>query len=294
MKILISGTTGFIGKNISKKLIEAGNEIYAVVRPRTDKTKIDPLIKIFVYNDNINELIDFLKKNEIEGVLHLASLFLTQHKSEDIPGLLDSNIVFPTLLLEASVKSSVRWFINTGTFWQHFKSLEYSPVNLYAATKQAFEDVSKYYAEEFGLNFVTIKLFGTFGPGDTRSKVFNLWSKISQSEERLDMSPGKQIIDMSYIEDIISGYLKMIELLSKDYKNKYSGQCFFIQSPQRLTLRKMAKLFEKVSGKKLNINWGGRPYLKREVMRPVSGGKKIPGWKSKFSLEESIRETLNK
>ena len=165
------------------------------------------------------DLIFFMQHEKFDGIIHLASLFLAGHKPEDIKGLVESNVLFGTQLLEASVKSEVPWFINTGTFWQHYKNKKYSPVNLYAATKQAFEDIAEYYIETSPINFVTIKLSDTFGPDDTRSKVFNLWSKISRTNETLDMSPGGQIIEINYVENIVDGYMKMTELLSSKDKN---------------------------------------------------------------------------
>jgi nucleoside-diphosphate-sugar epimerase len=293
MKLLISGATGFIGKNLAKRLLGGKHEVCAVIRPSTNIENLDKRISTYIYDGNVPELISFMQKEKFDGVIHLASLFLIQHKAEDVSGLIESNVLFSTALLEASVKSSVPWFINTGTFWQHYLDKSYSPVNLYAATKQAFEDIAQYYRETSEINFVTIKLFATFGPFDTRSKVFNLWSKISKTKETLDMSPGEQLIDMTYIDNIIDGYFHMITSISKDSKRKLSGQSFTIQSDKRVTLKKLAKIFEKISNKKLNINWGGRPYSAREVMVPWSNGNKIPGFKPGISLEEGIKRTLD-
>jgi nucleoside-diphosphate-sugar epimerase len=52
-------------------------------------------------------------------------------------------------------------------------------------------------------------------------------------------------------------------------------------------------MFENISKTKLNINWGTKPYGKREVMVPWNKGKKIPGWKPRISLQEGIKKTLN-
>ncbi len=294
MKILISGATGFIGKSLTKKLLRAGHKVSVVVRPSTKIAELEKKVKVHVYDGDVQKLISFMKENKIDGVVHLASLFLINHKSEEASELVESNVLFSTVLLEAASKSNVKWFINTGSFWQHYKDKAYSPVNLYAATKQAFEVIAQYFMETCPINFVTIKLFATFGPNDTRSKVFTLWSKISKTGEKLDMSPGGQIIDITHIDNIVSGYMKVIGLVSKDKERKLSGNAFTIQSEKRLTLRKLAELFEKISKTKLLIQWGGRPYGPREVMIPWRKGKKVPGWKPLVSLEEGIKRTLGK
>ena len=59
-----------------------------------------------------------------------------------------------------------------------------------------------------------------------------------------------------------------------------------------MSLKELSKVFEKVTGKTLNINWGGREYRQREVMKPYSKGEKITNWEQKFSLEEAIRNVM--
>lgn len=294
MKILISGATGFIGKNLSSMLSSKGHDICALVRVSTN---IDSLqkekVRFYTFDDDIDKLRTFMEKEKFDGVIHLASLFLASHESKDIKNLIDSNVYLGTAILEAASKSGINWFLNTGTFWQHYKNKDYSPVNLYAATKQAFDDIAKYYIETSRINFVTIKLSDTFGPNDTRNKIFNTWDKISKSGEFLDMSKGAQIIDINYIDNVIDGYTQMIDLLAKDKKGTLSGKSFAISAKERLSLKELAKIFEKVTKQKLHISWGKKEYRLREVMVPWEHGKKIPGWKQKISIAEGIEKTIN-
>lgn len=294
MKLLISGATGFIGKHLVTKLIDEKHHISIITRPSTKNDTFGKKVVSYVFDNDVDKLVAFMEKEKFDGVIHLASLFLAQHKAENIQNLIESNLFFSSALLEASVKTNTPWFINTGTFWQHYKNKKYSPVNLYAATKQAFETIAQYYVETSRINFVTIKLCDTFGPDDTRAKVFNLWVKSTETGETLDMSPGEQLIDISYIDNIIDGYLKMITALSKDKLRKLSGKSFAISSSKIVSLKKLASIFEKVSGKKLTINWGGKSYRAREVMKPWNTGTKIPGWKPAVSLEDGIKKTLAK
>lgn len=291
MKILVSGATGFIGKHLIKRLLKEGQEIYVIMRPTSQD--ITPGVKFFIYDGEVEKLTAFMKEHKFAGVIHLASLFLSQHTSADIKPLIDSNILFSTCLLEAAVKSNAIWFINTGTFWQHYQNQDFSPVNLYAATKQAFQDIAKFYIETSQLNFVTLKLCDTFGPDDTRSKIFTTWMKIAKSGEALDMSAGDQIIDISYIDNVIDGYVRLIELMNLDKNKDLQGRSFALKSDKRMTLKALSKIFEKATQTKLNINWGKRAYRSREVMIPWETGEPIPGWEPKVSLREGIRKTFN-
>lgn len=291
MKILVTGATGFIGKNLVSKLADNDHEIFAIVRENGDTSCIDKGVEIYPYNGDVNTLIELFKEEKFDGVIHLASHFLASHNPNDISSLIASNIKFGTELLEASKSSDVTWFINTGTFWQNYEDESYNPVNLYAATKEAFENIAKFYTQTSDLVFTTIKLNDTFGPNDSRAKVFNLWTKIAQSGETLEMSAGEQIIDISYIDDVINAYTQLVDLL-EEIAIEYSNKIYVVTNEERSSLKDLAKTFEKATGTRLNIDWGGREYREREVMSPYSLGEVIPGWKQQYTLEEAIRKTV--
>ena len=57
-------------------------------------------------------------------------------------------------------------------------------------------------------------LSDTFGPDGIRPKIFNLWKRISETGESIDMSLGEQLIDVTYIEDVIAAFVRLLELVS--------------------------------------------------------------------------------
>ena len=99
MKILVTGATGFIGEHLIKTLAKTDIEVYALVRYKSDITHIEKYCHIERYNENINQLIYIFKQNKFDGVVHLASLFLSTHTQSDISDIINSNILFGTQLL---------------------------------------------------------------------------------------------------------------------------------------------------------------------------------------------------
>lgn len=276
MKLLISGTTGFIGKHLCKNLRLNGIDFTCIVRADSDISPFEKNnVSYFKFGNNLNFLITFMRNEKFDGVIHLASLFIAEHKNEQINDLIGSNILFGTNLLQASAESGVKWFLNTGTFWQHYNGEEYNPVNLYAATKQAFEDIARYYVESSSLIFTTLKLNDTHGEGDTRIKIFTLWDQIAKSGEILDMSPGGQLIDIVHVDHVINAYLKLINLLNNENSKDHNLKSYYITSGRKITLKELAKEYEIEHKVKLNINWAGRTYRKREVMKPKCFGEII-------------------
>ena len=96
--------------------------------------------------------------------------------------------------------------MNTGSYSQHYGGRAYSPVSLYAATKQAFQDILQFYCEVRGLRAVTLELPDTYGPDDKRPKLFSLLDRVARSGETLQMSPGEQLLDLLHVDDVVHGY----------------------------------------------------------------------------------------
>lgn len=288
MKIFITGATGFIGKHLVKQLTEQGNDITINLYGEEQSPFTDNVKTYQLCIENTLTDIQFLAENKFDGIIHLASLYLTVHNPEEAVKLIDSNVRFSTYILECASQAHINWFVNTGTFWQNYQNADYSPVNLYAATKQAFESIARYYIETEQIRFATLRLCDTYGPDDTRPKIFNLWERIARTGETLEMSAGEQLIDISYIDDIINAFILLATYLQNKHTEVKSGAVFAVKANKRFTLRELAAIYEHATGFTLNINWGAKPYRGREVMIPWENGMVVPDWKPNISIEEGI------
>ena len=298
MKVLMTGITGFIGHHLGERLVNDGHEVFAIVRPTS---RIDELsenlqshVNFYVYNEK-NTIMDIVTKlcadgNRPDVVYHLATNFLTAHKFDEIKYLIQSNITFGTELLDAITANQIYNFVNTGTFAQHYEDADYSPVNLYAATKQCFESIIKFYIEVKTLKCIALHLFDTYGADDKRGKILGLLKKISETGETLEMSPGHQLMDIVYIDDVVDAFILAGNYLAQ-CKYDFCGT-YGVSSTKPIPLREVVKTFERVSGKNLSIKWGGRPYREREIMIPWHSYKTLPNWKPKVNLEDGIKKFL--
>lgn len=271
MRILVTGATGFVGQHLLPYLEKQGHEVYALVRPSTDGSKVYTN-HLYVFEDDIEHLASYLLENHVDGIIHLASLYIAEHKPEDIKNIVTSNVYLGTAVMEAAVKAGVKWFLNTGTIWQNYNVEPYSdtycPVNLYAASKQAFMDMAKYYTEVSDIKFCTLKLCDTYGANDTRRKIFALFEQIAKTGECLKMSPGEQKLDIVHIDNVVRDFEALAEKL--DNREQLREE-YVVSSGRQRSLKEIAKQYEIDHQVILNIEWGGRPYRKREVMVPYIG-----------------------
>lgn len=286
---LITGITGFIGAHLARRLLEDGWEVHAISRHGSKLPGLltDKVLTLHLYDGRTETLVQCLHMVKPNIVFHLASLFLSQHESSDIELLIDSNVLFGNQLLEAMRVNGVRNIINTGTSWQHYENRDYNPVCLYAATKQAFEVLLEYYVEACGFKAITLKLFDTYGPNDSRPKLFFLLRKAFLENTVLNMSEGEQLIDLVYIDDVINAYLIAARRVINN--SVFTKESYAVSSLNPTTLRKIVELYQNIFNRKIRINWGGRPYRDREVMKTWTSGVGIEGWVAKTSLVEGMR-----
>ena len=139
-------------------------------------------------------------------VVHLASLFLAQHNQNQVQALIDSNISFGALMLEAMIANSVFAFINTSSVWLHYNNEDYNPANLYASTKKAFSDVLRYYTEATPLKAITLELPDTYGPNDPRRKIVSILVESIQKREHISLTAGEQFLDLVHVDDIVDAF----------------------------------------------------------------------------------------
>lgn len=294
LKILVTGASGYIGSELVTKLVASGSDVAIIKRSSSELKLLNNLldkIKIFECDTSTESVINIVKDSNPDVVVHLASLFIAEHESADIQNLISSNLLFSTQIVEAMKQNDIKFLINTGTSWEHFNNSKYDPVCLYAATKHAFESILKFYVESNHLRVITLKLFDTYGPRDSRPKLVPLLQKLAQTGESLEMSEGQQLIDMVFIDDVIDAYLISIKrLLALGPK---SNESYTVSSLNPVKLKNLVEIFEQASGTKLNINWGMRAYRSREVMTPWNTGCNIPGWQPKVGLFEGFCQIIN-
>jgi nucleoside-diphosphate-sugar epimerase len=286
---LVTGATGFIGGNLIRLLIRDNWKVHVIIRRDSNLDGLVDCIdslQVERIDGNYESIETAVKNSNPDVVFHLASLFLAQHQASDVSQLVESNILFPALLLEAMHRSGIRNLINTGTSWQHFQNKEYCPVNLYAATKDAFERLIEFYVEANGFKVKTLKLFDTYGPGDKRKKLFYLLRQAGRSGEPLSMSPGEQLINLVYGEDVAQAFLLAGQQLLKQTTTCHEK--YGVASKQLLSLRDLVSIYSKSTGMMINVNWGALPYRPREVMIPWAECNLVPQWQPLMPLGEGI------
>lgn len=203
----VTGGTGYIGSKILSHLSkDENNYIYAIVR-ESSKVKVEAENIEYVIFDGTEESI----QNTIEisdYLIHLAALYDTRTDEDTTKNLIESNILFSTMLFNIASRVNPEIVIaSTSTFSSLSEEGAYAPSSLYAATKSAVETIAKYYSD-LSVHFLTLP--DTYGPGDWRNKVHNLVLKNEKWPFQF-RSPAAQPIRLLHVEDVIGHILSALE-----------------------------------------------------------------------------------
>ncbi len=255
-KILITGTAGFIGFHLVKKLINQGytvvgidniNDYYDTTlkygrlketgidkqkieynKPiQSDKLKNYEFIKLDLTDKD--NLFGLFKDMRFDGVCHLAAQAGVRYSLENPYSYIDSNIYGFLNILEACRQFNVYnlSFASSSSVYGLNKKQPFSehdcinhPVSLYAATKKSNELMAHTYAHLFGLKVTGLRFFTVYGPwGRPDMALFKFVKNILEDKPIDVYNYGKMQRDFTYIDDIVEGVLYTIEHPAKENDN---------------------------------------------------------------------------
>jgi len=279
---VVTGSSGFIGSQLVRALLLRHERVVIVVRAGTKSSEF-PKGDVIVIPDpgDAAELGQSLSAHGATQVIHLATHFLARHTAQDIAPLIESNISFGTRLVEAATAAGVSRFVTASSSWQHLRGERYAPVSLYAATKQAFEDILRYYSDNAGMSVRILTLFDSYGPGDTRRKLLPLLLRALGTGEQVALSSGRQFIDLLHVDDVVAAFLHAV-----------SDDCpdgtFTVSSGQIVRVYQLVQLLGDLAGRSLNVVLGAVPDRPNEMVEPWEIGLTLPGWAPRISLREGL------
>jgi len=286
---LVTGATGFVGSHLVRHLLTAGWGVCAAVRSTSQVERLPvghPALQVSTVDGTAGGFREALLHAQVDVVFHLAAEFVSDHTAEDIEDLVATNVGLGTQLLQGMVEADVRRVVTTSTVWCRHGELDDQPVNLYAATKAAFDPILGYYSAAHDISTVMLELGDNYGPDDHRGKVVTALIDAVRDGRRLQMSPGDQALDLTYIDDVVEALRVAAERLALSTQTKHER--FSVLSGQTISLRELAEEIQRLIGHDLDVSWGARSHRPRQVMRPRPTADALPGWLPSIRLDAGL------
>lgn len=244
MKILVTGSAGFIGFHVSKRLLKEGNEVvgldnvndYYSVQLKEDRLKqlIDYPNFTFYKNDleDLASMQDIFMKEKFDVVINLAAQAGVRYSLENPHAYINSNIVGFMNILECSRHHNIQHLIyaSSSSVYGANESLPFSihdnidhPMSLYAATKKSNELMAHTYSQLFDLPTTGLRFFTVYGPWGRPDMALFLFTKAILEGKEIDVfNNGDMLRDFTFVNDIVESIFRLTQRPAKR-NPKWSG-----------------------------------------------------------------------
>jgi len=281
-KILLTGSTGFIGSELLKDLSQ-NYKVYVILRKKSKRDLRNKNI-IHIYYNGYKNLNNKIQKLKVTTVIHCATHYVKSHNLKDIEKLTHSNILFGNIILENLNVMGVKTFINFSTVWENFDGKKENYYNLYSAYKASFGNILNFYKKKFGkIKFLNLVISDTFGSNDKRKKIINLM-KINYRKNLITKIVSKKLyINLLNVSDIIIA-IKLI------IKGRYKSDTYLLKNKKDFKITNIIKCINKNSNKKIKIKWLSNKILKENIYKFRS----LKNWKPENSKMENIVKIITR
>lgn len=322
--ILITGIAGFIGFSLAKKIALEGYNIigidnlnsyydvnlkYARLKelgfnfPNDEEigtSDLLPNIKfIKISIEDKQEIEKLFSENKIDIVVNLAAQAGVRYSISNPDVYIQSNIVGFSNLIEASKINNIEHFIFASSSSVYGNSLvapfkEYfitdMPISIYAATKKSNELIAQVYNHLFNLKTTGLRFFTVYGPwGRPDMAPFLFIKSILEGESINVFNNGNLKRDFTYIDDIVSGILNVINSTRKD--SDKTARIYNLGNGAPVNLMDFISVLEKEVGRKAMINY--LPMQPGDVFETFADTTLISkeiGYQSQITIENGINQ----
>ena len=237
MKILITGSAGFIGSALSMKLLDRGDNVVGL---DNHNDYYDPLLKerrLARHKDHKNYihirgdiedskvLNSLFKKHQFDAVVNLAAQAGVRYSIENPQSYINTNIVGFGNILESCrnhniphlvyASSSSVYGSNTNMPFSTHNSVDH-PLSLYAASKKANELMAHSYSHLYNIPTTGLRFFTVYGPWGRPDMALFKFTKSILAREKIEVyNYGNHMRDFTYIDDIVEGVIRVIDKPAK-------------------------------------------------------------------------------
>jgi nucleoside-diphosphate-sugar epimerase len=305
MKVLVTGSGGFIGSNMVKYLLNNTNyEIFGIDNFSSGR-KNENLIKSLqcerfsFYESDLSLAKEIFQKIKFDIVFHFAAtprvLYSVEHPVETN----ENNVSNTLMLLDFCKETGVKKFVFSSSSSVYGDLVDFptkesstkNPKSPYALQKSIIEEYCKLYSSLYGLDTVCLRYFNVYGPGqyaeNAYSTVISAWMRgfIENSTIRLD-DDGLQSRDFSYVTDVCKANL----IVGSSAEN-FNGEVFNVACDNTTNLLEIFDMLKAITGNNPAID--RRPPRIGDVRKTHADIEKIKrlGFEYEVSLKEGIRLT---
>lgn len=298
--VLITGGTGFIGSNLTRRLLAEGSRVHLAVRPASRSQNLEEVSREIVWHAadlaDAPRMLELIQEIRPALVFHIAGTSFNHPPTTDVFEHARVNVMGALGLLEAlrnAAPSARLVFAGSAAEYGSGSGLKEeqlpSPATLLGATKAAATNLIQMYARLYGLRTAVVRIFTPFGPHEQPKRLIPHTILSALRKEQVLLTDGRQGRDFLYIDDLVEG------LLRAGSGEVPPGSVINVCSGKSMKVVEIVRKILDLMGNPVGFKTGALPTRKDEIW-DVSGSrlraKELLGWEPATSLEEGLMKTI--
>ena len=287
MEVCLTGHNGYIGRHMVQALVGNGICPHLIGRPGGGGETMPGAQSLATW-ETPEDLARQLSRLANPVILNVAGHFVSRHEAHDIPDLVSGNLEYPVTIFEALRISGHARIVNIGTSWEYSDTGKFGPVNLYAHLKASNAGILDWYAKEYSLNAINLKLNDTYGGVDGRAKLMPLLKKHWLSGETMHLRARSQMLNLLHITDVLEGI--MSSMLHTLNVKRGQAEMVFLLGSETITISTLIKKIQAGPSTHLSVTFEDKE-IKQDPLRAVwSDAPRLSNWQARISLDEGLIE----
>lgn len=293
-KVLVTGSSGFLGLNLTKELIKKKYEVYCVYNTKIKK-KYNKVKYIKCNLESYNEIKKKFKNIKFNYIINLAGYGRHDDFLKSGGKIIFNHFLISMNLANYFLNKKISKFINIGSADEYGmnkhpqkENMKEDPFSSYSFVKTSNTYLFQMLNKRYNFPSVTLRLFLVYGPNQETNRLIPYVIKSCLKNKSFDITEGRQFRDFCYVDDFSNAVIKCLNT------KRVNGEVINIASGKKIQIKSVVKIINS----KINL---GKPLFGKKQIRKgenyslyanMDKAKKLINWQPKIDINQGLDLTI--
>lgn len=301
-RVLVTGTTGFIGSHLAPRFVELDHDVYGLERYVTGRYVLGKHREVKTVFGDLKEYFDvkqIIRQIQPDIIIHLAAVSAVAYSYEHPQEIIENNFMGTINLAEASLREvpHLKQFLFASTSETYgngpspkTETTPQKPNSPYAVSKLAAERYLLYMREAYNFPVTILRNFNTYGRKNNTHFVVERIIVQMLRNQTVCLGDPTPVRDFLYVEDHVDAYLACLN------KPESVGEVFNFCTGRGTSIKELVCIISQLTNFNKEIRWETipqRPLDIKVLVGDYSKARRVLDWEPKFKLKKGLKATID-